>query len=163
MPSPSPSHAPCEFHGDDAAACRQYGGDAPCSPGWTFDKPTQPGAYWFRGNGLEAEALIQVIEDQGELWCNLHMCTTKADFGFGYTIEQLGDDFEYLGPLFPAPSVSAQSPAPEGWRDVIERARNAIGAGSDGIHAEGERSTVEPYLDGIYEELEALEQQASAS
>lgn len=66
---------------------------------WTTIKPTSPGAYWVRGNGLEREALIEVINDEGELRCNLHQRTTETDFGYGYSIEQLSVDFEWYGPL----------------------------------------------------------------
>jgi hypothetical protein len=162
MPNTAPTPTPCEFHGDDHAACKQYSGTIPCSPDWTHDKPTQPGAYWIRGNGLSRAALIQVIEDEGELCCNLHMHTTDSDFSYGYTIEQLDDEFEYLGPLVPSTSMTVARPMPKGWRDVIERVREAIGAGANGIQAEGERSIVGPYLDVIGDELEALERQEHA-
>lgn len=69
------------------------------APRWTNDKPTQPGAYWVRGNGLQAPALIQVKKDEGALWCNLHMNTTEPNFGYGYTVEQLSEEFEWYGPL----------------------------------------------------------------
>ncbi len=84
---------------------------------WTARKPTEPGAYWVRGNGLEADALVQVKLDDGELWCNLHMRTTEPDFGYGYSIEQLSDDFEWLGPLHVAAWQRTQAAGvPEGWR-----------------------------------------------
>lgn len=67
---------------------------------WSTVKPTAPGAYWVRGNGLGQEALIQVIDNDGELRCNLHQRTTGADFGWGYAVADLSEDFEWLGPLF---------------------------------------------------------------
>lgn len=54
----------------------------------------------------------------------------------------------------PAPSV------PDGWRGVIARAIESIGAGALQENANTERQHVEPYLDGIYDELEALEQRS---
>ena len=77
--------------------------------GWTEKKPTKEGAYWIRGNGLEADALVQV-KQEGELWCNLHMRNSEPDFDYGYTIEQLSSEFEWLGPLQVrvAPSVGSQ-------------------------------------------------------
>lgn len=81
---------------------------------WSRVKPNTPGAYWVRGNGLEQEALIQVIEDGGELRCNLHQRTTETDFGWGYAVSELNEDFEWLGPLYrhPAP-VQGE---PDGWQ-----------------------------------------------
>ena len=70
---------------------------------WDSAKPSAPGAYWVRGNGLVRDALIQVIEEEGELRCNLHIRTTEDDFGYGYSIDQLSDEFEWLGPLFASP------------------------------------------------------------
>ena len=83
---------------------REYDSAAQSAPvgereAWTSSKPIEPGAYWVRGNGLEADALVQMKLDDGELWCNLHMRTTEPDFGYGYSVEQLSDDFEWLGPL----------------------------------------------------------------
>lgn len=72
-----------------------------------------------------------------------------------------------LGPEMIAEQVfaaSAQQPAPavpDGWRDVLDRARESIGAGSLQENANTERQHVEPYLDGIYDELEALENGAA--
>lgn len=66
---------------------------------WASIKPSSPGAYWVRGNGLERDALIEIIEDEGELRCNLHQRTTETDFGYGYSIEQLSAEFEWYGPL----------------------------------------------------------------
>lgn len=162
--TPTNTHTtpPCEFHGDDHAACKQYGGAAPCSPDWTHAKPTQPGAYWIRGNGLARAALIRVAMDQGELCCNLHMHTTDHDFAYGYTIAQLDDEFEYLGPLVPELPVKARRPVPAGWREVVDRVAESIGASGCGIQAESDRGVVGPYLDGIYDELEALERQGQA-
>lgn len=79
-------------------------------PSWTHEKPTQPGAYWIRGNSLEEPALIQVKQDCGDLWCNLHMRTTEPDFGYGYSIAQLSDQFEWLGPLGSAPTAQVDEP-----------------------------------------------------
>ncbi|TIH10805.1 hypothetical protein [Pseudomonas leptonychotis] len=67
--------------------------------GWTHDKPAAPGAYWVRGNLLQADALVQVKEFSGALCCNLHGITSEQKFGF--TIHQLSEDFEWLGPLAP--------------------------------------------------------------
>lgn len=93
-----------------------------CVPeGWTLDKPTVPGAYWVRGNGLP-EALVVVKCDEGELWCNLHMSTTEQNFGYGFTVEQLDDSFEWLGPLAATPQPTA---APS--RDAIRATLMAHG------------------------------------
>lgn len=51
--------------------------------------------------------------------------------------------------------------APDGWREVIENACDSIGAGALQENANTERRYVEPYLDGIYDELEALEKAAA--
>lgn len=80
-------------------------------PSWTHAKPTQPGAYWIRGNSLEEPALILVKNDCGELWCNLHMSTTEPDFGHGYCIAQLSDQFEWIGPLGSTPASQVAEPA----------------------------------------------------
>jgi hypothetical protein len=77
--------------------------------GWTEKKPTEEGAYWIRGNGLEADALVQVKQEEGELWCNLHMRNSEPDFAYGYTIEQLSSEFEWLGPLQARAALSAPS------------------------------------------------------
>lgn len=71
--------------------------DAPSK--WTHDKPTQPGAYWISGNLLQADALVQVKLLDGVLWSNLHQVNTEQSFEYGFTIEQLSNDFEWLGPL----------------------------------------------------------------
>lgn len=68
---------------------------------WTHDKPTQPGAYWIRGNLLRADALIEVKLVDDELWCNLHLVNTEHRIEYGFTIDQLSPDFEWLGPLMP--------------------------------------------------------------
>jgi len=94
--------AACEFHDTDAEACVQFSGAAPCTPTWCHHKPTIPGAYWVRGNGLDADALINVTIYEGDLWCNLHQSTTEPNPGRGYRIAQLSDSFEWLGPLQPA-------------------------------------------------------------
>ncbi|WHL27809.1 hypothetical protein QJS63_26520 [Pseudomonas juntendi] len=70
---------------------------------WSPVKPKVPGAYWVRGNGLDQEALIQVIDDDGDLRCNLHQRTTETDFGYGYAVSDLSGDFEWLGPLHGSP------------------------------------------------------------
>ncbi|WP_313453492.1 hypothetical protein [Stutzerimonas nitrititolerans] len=67
---------------------------------WSTSKPTAVGAFWVRGNGLDQDALVQVIDDGGELRCNLHRPTTETDFGYGYAIADLNGDFEWLGPLY---------------------------------------------------------------
>ncbi|WP_100633200.1 hypothetical protein [Pseudomonas qingdaonensis] len=72
---------------------------------WSQIRPAAPGAYWVRGNGLDQDALIQVIDDQGELRCNLHQRTTEADFGYGYAVSDLSEDFEWLGPLYTHPDA----------------------------------------------------------
>lgn len=69
--------------------------------GWSNQKPTQPGAYWIRGNLLQADALVQVQVVDGVLWCNLHQVNTELRLDYGFTIEQLHQDFEWLGPLAP--------------------------------------------------------------
>ncbi|HBP6689770.1 TPA: hypothetical protein L6B04_16015 [Pseudomonas aeruginosa] len=66
---------------------------------WSSQKPAAPGAYWIRGNGLSRPALIEVVLEQEQLRCNLHDRTTCDDFGFGYSVEQLSEKFEFLGPL----------------------------------------------------------------
>lgn len=73
---------------------------------WTNNKPHMPGAYWIRGNGLDRDSLIEVVDDAGGLLCNLHQRTTEADFGYGYSIDDLSDEFEWRGPLY------AEQPAP---------------------------------------------------
>lgn len=72
---------------------------------WSQIRPAAPDAYWVRGNGLDQDALIQVIDDQGELRCNLHQRTTEADFGYGYAVSDLSEDFEWLGPLYTHPDA----------------------------------------------------------
>ena len=84
---------------DAAQAAEQHRGEPVA---WSPVKPVAPGAYWIRGNGLDQEALIQVIDEDGELRCNLHQRTTETDFGYGYAIADLSHDFEWLGPLLPA-------------------------------------------------------------
>ena len=69
--------------------------------GWTHNKPTLPGAYWIRGNLLRADALIEVQRVDNELWCNLHLVNTEHRIEYGFTIDQLSPDFEWLGPLMP--------------------------------------------------------------
>lgn len=71
--------------------------DAPSK--WTHEKPTQPGAYWIRGNLLREDALVQVRAMGSVLCCNLHQVNSDPGFEFGFTIEQLSEDFEWLGPL----------------------------------------------------------------
>ncbi|MDH0894660.1 MULTISPECIES: hypothetical protein [unclassified Pseudomonas] len=66
---------------------------------WTHHKPDQQGAYWIRGNSLEAPALVQVKLCDDGLWCNLHIRTTEPNFEYGFSIAQLNDQFEWLGPL----------------------------------------------------------------
>ncbi|MDA7086533.1 hypothetical protein PH586_09095 [Pseudomonas sp. SA3-5] len=68
---------------------------------WTHDQPTQPGAYWIRGNLLQADALVQVELVDGVLWSNLHQVNTEKRYEYGFTIQQLSEDFEWLGPLAP--------------------------------------------------------------
>ncbi|MEA1606126.1 hypothetical protein [Pseudomonas spirodelae] len=77
---------------------------------WTHNKPTLPGAYWIRGNLLRADALIEVKRVDDELWCNLHLVNTEHRIEYGFTIDQISPDFEWLGPLAP---VQAQ---PVAWR-----------------------------------------------
>ena len=88
--------------------------------GWNEKKPTEEGAYWIRGNGLEADALVQVKQEEGELWCNLHMRNSEPDFDYGYTIEQLSSEFEWLGPLQARAALSANhsEQVREGWKLV---------------------------------------------
>ncbi len=98
---------------------------------WTREKPTVPGAYWVRGNGLP-DALVVVKYDEGELWCNLHMSTTEQNFGYGFTIEQLDDRFEWLGPLAAAPAPVEGVPPPQGTQaisDAITTGRGFVSAG----------------------------------
>lgn len=97
--------------------------------GWTEKKPTGEGAYWIRGNGLEADALVQVKQKEGELWCNLHMRNSEPDFEYGYTIEQLSSEFEWLGPLQARATLSAPSHSEqvrEGWQLVPVEPNEAI-------------------------------------
>lgn len=68
---------------------------------WTHEKPTQPGAYWIRGNLLQEDVLVQVKVVNGVLSCNLHQVNSDPGLDFGFTIEKLSDDFEWLGPLAP--------------------------------------------------------------
>lgn len=67
---------------------------------WAPVKPVAPGAYWVRGNGLSRPALIEVAHEYGQLRCNLHDRTTCDNFGIGYSVEQLSDEFEFCGPLY---------------------------------------------------------------
>lgn len=92
-------HWPCPVH---SAVAEQHQGEP---VDWAATKPVSTGAYWIRGNGLEREALIEVVEDDGELRCNLHQRTTESDFGYGYSIEQLSDEFEWRGPLYTHPGA----------------------------------------------------------
>ena len=69
--------------------------------GWSNQKPTQPGAYWIRGNLLQADALVEVKRVDDVLWCNLHLVNTEQRIEYGFTIDQLSPDFEWLGPLMP--------------------------------------------------------------
>lgn len=92
----------------------QVGAGAPAA--WTKTKPAAPGAYWIRGEGegmLDRTALVEVVNFEGELWCNLHMRNTDHEFGYGYTVEQLDEAFEWLGPLVPA--VQAEQDAAVYW------------------------------------------------
>ncbi|MFT8234113.1 hypothetical protein ACLNBI_21500 [Pseudomonas guariconensis] len=102
---------------------------------WSPAKPSAPGAYWVRGNGLEQDALIQIINDDGELRCNLHRPTTETDFGYGYAVSELSDDFEWLGPLRASPAPQPH-PEPIAWmvgtafwwtKEEAERDAAAIG------------------------------------
>ncbi|MED5492717.1 MAG: hypothetical protein VYD45_11430 [Pseudomonadota bacterium] len=107
-----------------------------CVPeGWTLDKPTVPGAYWVRGNGLP-EALVVVKRDEGELWCNLHMSTTEQNFGYGFTVEQLDDSFEWLGPLAAAP-VPVERVELMTWPQAVDRAARLIDEEQERLTAEG--------------------------
>lgn len=93
----------------------QVGAGAPAA--WTRAKPTAHGAYWIRGEGegmLARTALVEVVNFEGELWCNLHMRNTDPEFGYGYTVAQLDEAFEWLGPLSPA-APAAQGVVPEGY------------------------------------------------
>ncbi|WP_350404324.1 hypothetical protein ABCR88_07690 [Pseudomonas sp. W17] len=102
--------------------------------GWTVSKPVATGAYWIRGNGLEREALIEVVEDEGELRCNLHQRTTDSDFGYGYSIDQLSDEFEWRGPLYTRP---AEQPAvvADQWPKLDKPALMGAGRFSAGLSA----------------------------
>lgn len=95
----------------------QVGAGAPAA--WTRTKPTAPGAYWIRGEGegmLARTALVEVVNFEGELWCNLHMRNTDPEFGYGYTVAQLDEAFEWIGPLVPAaPAVQAEQ-QPVAWQ-----------------------------------------------
>jgi len=72
----------------------------PAAPSkWTHEKPTQPGAYWIRGNLFQEDALVQVKLVDGVLSCNLHQVNSDPGFEYGYTIEKMNKDFEWLGPL----------------------------------------------------------------
>lgn len=62
-------------------------------------KPKAPGAYWVRGNGLSRPALVEVVLDDGQLWCNLHDKTTCDHFGYGYEVSALSAKFKWCGPL----------------------------------------------------------------
>lgn len=46
---------------------------------------------------------------------------------------------------------------PDGWQEVLQRARDNICPGGDGISAAHERQIVEPYIDWIFDELADLE------
>lgn len=47
---------------------------------------------------------------------------------------------------------------PFGWREVIERARDSIGGGGYSENAQFERSIVGPYLDGLADEFEHMQE-----
>ncbi|MDG9816516.1 hypothetical protein [Pseudomonas putida] len=91
---------------------------------WSSVKPASAGAFWIRGNGLSRPALMEVAEEDGELRCNLHDRTTCGDFGYGYSIEQLSENFEFSGPLHvyaePGATVERDERAAfeAAWREV---------------------------------------------
>ena len=58
-------------------------------------------------------------------------------------------------------ALAQQAAPPTGWRDVIQQARESIGAGALAENAQHERSVVEPHLDGVYEALDELERTAA--
>ena len=95
---------------------------APAEQAWSVVKPVSPGAYWIRGNGLDQDALVQVIDDDGELRCNLHQRTTETDFGYGYALDDLSDKFEWLGPLHSSANPSAVGGIQRDERDEFETA-----------------------------------------
>ncbi|POA52087.1 MULTISPECIES: hypothetical protein [unclassified Pseudomonas] len=103
---------------------------------WTVTKPVSTGAYWIRGNGLEREALIEVVEDDGELRCNLHQRTTESDFGYGYSIEQLSDEFEWRGPLYTHPGAQPAAvalPTKEDFKTWADRRAYDLSHSDKGI------------------------------
>lgn len=90
---------------------------------WTTEKPCAPGAFWIRGNGLERDSLIEVINDNGELWCNLHLTNTNPEFGYGYLVDDLSPDFEWCGPLIDSQAqytaLDMTTAAAQGFRDGV--------------------------------------------
>ena len=103
----------------------QVGAGAPAA--WTRTKPAVPGAYWIRGEGegmLARTVLVEVVNFEGELWCNLHMRNTDSEFGYGYTVAQLDEAFEWSGPLIPAQAQAEQQPY-DYLREVDSRAEIA--------------------------------------
>lgn len=56
-----------------------------------------------------------------------------------------------------APAQPEAAWLPKGWRDVIDHARNHICPGGLAENRQHEESIVLPHLDGVWDELEALE------
>lgn len=115
--------------------CAECGGNGSYKPAaqhqgepvaWTDNKPHKPGAYWIRGNGLDRDSLIEVVDDADGLRCNLHQRTTEADFGYGYSIDDLSDEFEWRGPLYAEQAAPVAVVMPEHtMRSVMEVTQEA--------------------------------------
>lgn len=111
-----------ETHDEEMEQSAELHDRAPVA--WSSVKPIVPGAYWIRGNGLSRPALIEVVHEHGQLRCNLHDRTTCEDFGFGYSIEQLSEKFEFSGPLHVHAKLGATVERDEraefeaAWREV---------------------------------------------
>lgn len=58
--------------------------------------------------------------------------------------------------------AKARKAVPFGWRDVIDRARDSIGGGAYSENQQYELSIVGPYLDGIADEFEHLQEVCEA-
>lgn len=65
---------------------------------WNSSKPTLDGAYWMRGNGLERDTLVEIRAGAGN---DLHVVSHQARVGelASTPLKQLGDGYEWLGPL----------------------------------------------------------------
>jgi hypothetical protein len=82
--------------------------------------------------------------------------TALRDWCPHYTVPEQPAAGADAPPAQPAPVV------PDGVFEIITQARDSICAGGLSTNAQHERSIVEPYLDGILDELRALDARAPA-